>query len=78
MSSTPLNMEKILKGGLKADELEKPSKDIGFKKVDFFYHWFIGQGKLINDEPTQRGSIPLCRDNQSVFAEGFTPFKESF
>jgi SAM-dependent methyltransferase len=41
---------KNIKGGFKAEELEAALKGIGFTKVNFFYHWFIGQGKLINDE----------------------------
>ena len=41
---------KNIKGGFKAEELEAMLKNIGFKKVTFFYHWFIGQGILINDE----------------------------
>lgn len=41
---------KNIKGGFKAEELEASLKNIGFKKVTFFYHWFIGQGLLINDE----------------------------
>ena len=41
---------KNIKGGFRAEELEQALKNIGFKKVNFFYHWFIGQGKLINDE----------------------------
>lgn len=41
---------KNIKGGFKAEELEASLKNIGFKKITFFYHWFIGQGLLINDE----------------------------
>lgn len=41
---------KNIKGGFKAEELEASLKNIGFKKVTFFYHWFIGQGLLINDD----------------------------
>ena len=41
---------KNIKGGFRAEELEASLKKIGFTKVTFFYHWFIGQGLLINDE----------------------------
>lgn len=41
---------KNIKGGFRAGELEVALQEIGFKKINFFYHWFIGQGKLINDE----------------------------
>ena len=41
---------KNIKGGFKEEDLEKSLKSAGFQKVSFFYHWFIGQGQLINDE----------------------------
>jgi SAM-dependent methyltransferase len=41
---------KNIKGGFKEDELVKTLKSIGFKKVTFFYNWFIGQGLLINND----------------------------
>ena len=41
---------KNIKGGFKEEELVAQLKEIGFTEVNFFYHWFIGQGKLINDE----------------------------
>ncbi|MBN8664016.1 MAG: class I SAM-dependent methyltransferase [Chitinophagales bacterium] len=41
---------KNIKGGFREEELVAALKNIGFNDVQFFYHWFIGQGKLINDE----------------------------
>jgi len=41
---------KNIKGGFREEELVAALKNIGFTDVQFFYHWFIGQGKLINDE----------------------------
>lgn len=41
---------KNIKGGFREEELVAALKKIGFTDVQFFYHWFIGQGKLINDE----------------------------
>jgi ubiquinone/menaquinone biosynthesis C-methylase UbiE len=41
---------KNIKGGFKGEELVALLKETGFKKVELFYHWFIGQGALINDE----------------------------
>ncbi len=41
---------KNIKGGFKDDELEKQLKKIGFTKVEFFFHWYVGQGMLINDK----------------------------
>jgi ubiquinone/menaquinone biosynthesis C-methylase UbiE len=37
-------------GGLKAEELAARLRAIGFREVDLFYFWFIGQGNLINDQ----------------------------
>lgn len=41
---------KNIKGGFRAEDLQAALTQTGFKKVTFFYHWFIGQGKLINDD----------------------------
>ncbi len=45
---------KNIKGGFREEELVAALKNIGFSNVQFFYHWFIGQGKLINDESMDR------------------------
>lgn len=42
--------QKHIKGGLIEEDLEKILLDVGFKKVEFIYHWFIGQAQLINNE----------------------------
>jgi ubiquinone/menaquinone biosynthesis C-methylase UbiE len=41
---------KNIKGGFKEEDLRRILSEVGFTKVDFFYHWFIGQGNLINDQ----------------------------
>jgi 2-polyprenyl-3-methyl-5-hydroxy-6-metoxy-1,4-benzoquinol methylase len=41
---------KNIKGGFRHEELEKMLIEAGFREVKFFYHWFMGQGLLINDE----------------------------
>jgi ubiquinone/menaquinone biosynthesis C-methylase UbiE len=46
---TTAEFQKQVKGGLSDIELELLLYKVGFKKVDFFYHWFVGQGNLIND-----------------------------
>lgn len=46
--------QKHIKGGLIEEELEKSLNDAGFTKVDFVYHWFIGQAQLINDPNRDR------------------------
>lgn len=46
--------QKHIKGGLVEEELRDLLQDAGFKKVEFIYHWFIGQAQLINDENTDK------------------------
>jgi ubiquinone/menaquinone biosynthesis C-methylase UbiE len=41
--------QKHTKGGLREEEIKKQLIDIGFEKVDFIYHWYLGQAQLIND-----------------------------
>lgn len=40
---------KNITGGFKENELKEKFLTVGFKKVEVFYHWYIGQGHLIND-----------------------------
>jgi ubiquinone/menaquinone biosynthesis C-methylase UbiE len=40
---------KNIRGGFKDSELEKALTDTGFSEVKIFFHWFLGQGALIND-----------------------------
>jgi ubiquinone/menaquinone biosynthesis C-methylase UbiE len=46
--------QKHIKGGLVEEELKELLLEAGFKKVEFIYHWFIGQAQLINDENTEK------------------------
>ena len=41
--------QKHIKGGLREEEIKKQLIAVGFQKVDFLYHWFLGQAQLIND-----------------------------
>jgi hypothetical protein len=36
------------------EELQSLLLKVGFTKVEFIYHWFIGQAQLINDESTDK------------------------
>lgn len=40
---------KNIAGGFKEETLHKALMETGFSKIDIFYHWFLGQGNLIND-----------------------------
>jgi ubiquinone/menaquinone biosynthesis C-methylase UbiE len=42
--------QKHIKGGLVEEELRSLLLKVGFKDVQFIYHWFIGQAQLINDQ----------------------------
>jgi ubiquinone/menaquinone biosynthesis C-methylase UbiE len=46
--------QKHVKGGLVEEELRELLLKIGFKKVEFIYHWFIGQAQIINDKNIER------------------------
>jgi ubiquinone/menaquinone biosynthesis C-methylase UbiE len=40
---------KNIAGGFKEEEIISLLKSVGFSSVKFMYHWYIGQGSLIND-----------------------------
>lgn len=41
---------KNIAGGFKEEELTDKLLSCGFSEVKFFYHWYIGQGAIINDD----------------------------
>jgi ubiquinone/menaquinone biosynthesis C-methylase UbiE len=41
---------KNISGGFREETLREVLTNAGFSKVEFFYHWYIGQGVLINDQ----------------------------
>jgi ubiquinone/menaquinone biosynthesis C-methylase UbiE len=40
--------QKIVRGGMKAEEITKVLLEIGYSSIDFEYQWFLGQGYVIN------------------------------
>lgn len=46
--------QKQVKGGLIEEELTALLKEAGFTKIEYIYHWFIGQAQLINDESVEK------------------------
>ena len=40
---------KNVEGGFREERLRALLTDLGFRRVDVFYHWFLGQAVLIND-----------------------------
>ena len=47
---TAAEHQKHVKGGLVEEEINDLLLNIGFIKVEFIYHWYVGQAQLINDE----------------------------
>jgi ubiquinone/menaquinone biosynthesis C-methylase UbiE len=47
---TAAEYQKHVKGGLVEEEIFELLTTIGFTKVEFIYHWYVGQAQLINDE----------------------------
>jgi SAM-dependent methyltransferase len=45
---------KHIKGGLSEDDFKDALYSVGFKKVNFVYHWFIGQAQMINSDPENK------------------------
>lgn len=41
--------QKHIKGGLREEDIKQQLLNVGFQKVDFLYHWYLGQAQLIND-----------------------------
>lgn len=71
----------ISKGGIDVDALSNLFQKIGFTSVDFHYEWYLGQGKVIHQQPKEdagaiekylREILPASRSlfkYFSVFAE---------
>lgn len=47
---TKAEFQKHIEGGLREESLKSQLEDVGFKNIQFIYHWFIGQSHLINNE----------------------------
>ena len=41
---------KNIRGGFKEEEIIDLLNEVGFSEITFFYHWFLGEGQLINDQ----------------------------
>ncbi len=46
--------QKHVEGGLREEKVKEQLLNVGFKKIEFIYHWYIGQAQLINDENTDK------------------------
>ena len=45
---------KDIAGGFRQEDLDRELREAGFSHVEFHYHWFLGEGHLINLEGTPR------------------------
>ena len=68
---------KNIKGGFRAEDLEASLLAIGFKKVIFFYHWYIGQGKLINDESYSKEDRFRYADIMDIYLQKALPLSKN-
>ncbi len=47
---------KNIRGGFDEDELREMLGRVGFSKVDVTYHWFVGQGAIVNAPGTDKST----------------------
>src|SRR5260221_263398 len=54
---------KNIAGGFKEEFLKEVLVEAGFKEVEFFYHWFLGQASIINNATSLRvESVKLAEE----------------
>lgn len=46
--------QKHIKGGLREESVKKDLESVGFKNIQFIYHWYVGQAQLVNDTTMER------------------------
>lgn len=51
---TQAEFQKHVEGGLKEEKVRQQLEEVGFKEIEFIYHWYIGQAQLINDETIEK------------------------
>lgn len=49
--------QKMIRGGMCAEEMEKMFYQTGFSKVGIEYYWFLGQGKVMSQSPNMSQKI---------------------
>jgi ubiquinone/menaquinone biosynthesis C-methylase UbiE len=59
---TQAEHQKHVEGGLREEKVKADLEAVGFKNIQFIYHWYVGQAQLINDESLER-KIRLDRAN---------------
>lgn len=46
--------QKHIEGGLREEKVKEDLEKVGFKNIQFIYHWYVGQAQLINDDSMSR------------------------
>lgn len=59
---TQAEHQKHVEGGLREEKVRESLESVGFKNIEFIYHWYIGQAQLVNDENLER-EVRLERAN---------------
>ncbi|MEI6816422.1 MAG: class I SAM-dependent methyltransferase [Bacteroidota bacterium] len=67
---------KNIKGGFREEELTEQLHKAGFSNVDFFYHWYIGQGSLINNEQYSKEERFKYADVMDVVLQKILPLSK--
>ncbi len=68
---------KNIEGGFKEEELKAKLFNAGFTKVDLFYHWYIGQGFLINNETMTKEERFKHADTMDAVLQKVLPLSKS-
>jgi len=64
---------KSIANGFREEQLKGLMNEIGFGQVEVFYHWFIGQGALINDAQYERSERFKHADVMSQMLQRMMP-----
>jgi len=51
---TQAEFQKHVEGGLREEKVREQLESVGFKDIEFIYHWFVGQANLINEPNSNR------------------------
>lgn len=46
--------QKHVLGGLREEDVKNQLENVGFKNINFIYHWYIGQAQLVNDTSNEK------------------------
>ena len=67
---------KSIANGFREEQLRDLLHEAGFSRVEMFYHWFIGQGALINDVQFERSERFKYADVMSNMLQRIMPLSQ--